>query len=260
MNYLSVGTNHIYREFFQNIENGPNGKPCGGLWATKHQVNSKYSNWIEFLNNQRNYHILFYKNNSDNPFINPAVLITLKDDANIIYIKTQDDLEYLSSKYPDGNDWIDFATLALYCDGIYIDYQSLIVSIKNQFYYEKISHFALSSLLIFNLNCILYYQPALIEIEPFDYECSFEYFNYTIKISDQKEEIKSLNNAAIDLIAKMTEYIKSNNFTNNYECMLKLKKIFNNDLQEVLKTMNDSQNSSIQNLLIRKSIKLFNQF
>ena len=36
MNYLTVGTNIISIDLFQNIENKSGPKPYGGIWATPH--------------------------------------------------------------------------------------------------------------------------------------------------------------------------------------------------------------------------------
>ena len=194
--YLTIGTNQILADLHQPIKNGQT-KPTGGLWATLHNDNyPHYNPWIEFISIHP--HILFYKNPHGNPFLLPASLITLKNNANIFILKSSNQLEFLKKYYPTNDGWIDFEKLSQDFDGIFIDISSIYNNAKQEDKC-KIAEFAVSTLIIFDLNCIEHYQKAKVDIEPFDYEFEKEFTNYTIviekevqKITDSSSEIGSL--------------------------------------------------------------------
>lgn len=84
MNYLTVGTNIISIDLFQNIENKSGPKPYGGIWATPHnKLYTGYNEWVDFL--CVNPYMLYYKN-SNNPYNLPACFITLKDNIKIFEV------------------------------------------------------------------------------------------------------------------------------------------------------------------------------
>ena len=151
MQYLSVGTNQILADLHQPIRNGQI-KPTGGLWATIHDPNyPNYNPWIEVLSIHP--HILFYKNLHSNPFLLPASLITLNTNAKIFIIKTKNQLEFLKKYYPTNDDWIDFEKLSQDFDGIFLDLDRILQNISPEDR-RKIKTFAVSTLIIINLNCI----------------------------------------------------------------------------------------------------------
>ena len=81
-NYLSIGTNFLAKDLEQPITNSSI-KPSGGLWATiQDPENIKFNPWMEYLS--MNPYVLFYKQKNGDPFKIPAVLITLKNNANVL--------------------------------------------------------------------------------------------------------------------------------------------------------------------------------
>lgn len=200
--YLSVGTNQLIKELHQPIKNG-NPKPNGGLWATINDENySNYNPWIEYLS--INPHIIFYKNKKSNPFLLPAVLITLKESAKIFMLKNINQMEYLKKYYPTSENWIDFEKLSEDYDGIFIDLTELYKNASKEDK-KKIASFSVSSLILFNLDCIKHYQQATVDIEPFDYEYEREFIKYEIKVDKpihQITELDSITKEFIDQIKK----------------------------------------------------------
>ena len=216
--YLSVGTNKILKDLEQPIKNG-NPKPTGGLWATIYDESyPNYNPWIEVLSTKP--HILFYKNPKGNPFIIPSVLITLKDSARIFKLNNINQLEFLKKHYPTNDNWIDFESLSQDYDGLYIDLFAVCkdapFKIKRQ-----LAPFAISSLIIFNLNSIKYYQEATVNIEPYDYEFETEFNFYEIKIDDTMHEVDETDNITKRFLAqlklKLTTPISEKEFAENFD-------------------------------------------
>lgn len=202
--YLSVGTNQILEDLHQPIKNGKP-KPSGGLWATIYDKNyPNYNPWIEFLSITP--HVLFYKRSKSNPFLIPAVLITLKDSARIFTLKNNSQLEFLKKYYPTSDNWIDFENLSKDYDGIFIDLASIYHDVDT---IDKcqLAEFAVSSLIVFNLDCIKHYQKATVDIEPFDYEYEHEFSIYQIIIEDELQDIMSIDADT----EKLINQIKSEN-------------------------------------------------
>lgn len=185
--FLSVGTSKIDTTLQRPIINGET-KPKGGLWATEQDPqNTYYNTWINFLSTHL--HLLYYKKVS-NPFLVPAVFITLKEDANIFYLNNQNKLNFLKKYYPTPDGWIDFERLSEDYAGIYIDISQIYTSDIPIEEKRKIAKFDVSSLIIFDLECIDYYQQAQIDIEPFDYEFEHSFQYYTITIDERKNKIE----------------------------------------------------------------------
>lgn len=179
--YLSVGCNIIVPELFQPIKNG-NPKPSGGIWATPQDLSTlTYNSWVDFLSCYPN--ILFYKKRNSNPFLIPAVLIVLKDDAHIFHLTSKKDLDYLKQKYPTPDNWIDYEKISMEYDAINIELLPLCTEVDNE-EQRKFAEFGVSSLILFNLNCINYYKSAQVSIEPYDYEFCPKFTDYQIIIED----------------------------------------------------------------------------
>lgn len=204
--YLSVGTNKILKELEQPIKNG-NPKPTGGLWATIHdETYPNYNPWIEFLSTKP--YILFYKNFKGNPFSIPAVLITLKDSAKIFHLNNINQLEFLKKHYPTSDDWIDFESLSHDYDGLYIDLfaacKDAPIEIKRQ-----LAPFAISSLILFNLNSIKHYQEAIVDIEPYDFEFETEFSFYEIKIDDTLHEVSDIDDITKSFLSNLKSQLNT---------------------------------------------------
>lgn len=240
MNFLSVGTDTISQNLFQNIKNGNDTKPYGGLWATKYDSRFPgYNEWVDFL--IQNIHLLFYMNYT-NPFELPAVYFTLKDNAKIFNIDSKEKLEYLKNKYPNQEKWINFEKLQENYDGIFIR----ITSLLNE---KNINSFGVNTLILFNLNCIKEYQSAKVFIEPFDYTLYNHLIEYEIKLDSEKKQIKKTDQNIELLISKIKEYIKSNNLSCTIESERKILKIF----YEEFKKIKNEEIKNKESLLIRKA-------
>ena len=202
--YLSVGTNKILKELEQPIKNG-NPKPTGGLWTTIHDTRyPTYNPWIEFLSIHP--HILFYKNAQGNPFQIPAVLIALKETVKIFTLENANQLAFLKKYYPTTDEWIDFEKLSKDYDGIFIDLTNIYRSATEEDR-KSFANYAVSSLILFNLDCIKHYQQAIVDIEPFDYECENEFMNYEIVVKPQKYPITEMDTITKEFINRVKDRI-----------------------------------------------------
>ena len=177
--YLSVGKSTLNSNLFMNIKN--NGiKPLGGLWATKQDTQKRnFNEWIEQI--FENPTILFFRYNNKLD----SILLTLEDNANIFILKTQKDLEFLKINFPSENGLIDYETISKCYDGLFINIHQLDVT--------AIIEFSVNSLILFNLDCINYYQKCKISIESHDFE---EYFgeyrestDYIISVDEEKQQV-----------------------------------------------------------------------
>lgn len=244
MNYLSIGTNYISKNLFQPIKNGNGYKPYGGIWATIH--NKEYTNYNEWMDHVLlNPYILFniYK---ENPLEIPAVYLTLNNNSNIFTLNSKETLTYLLNNYPLNN-WINFEKLAKDYDGIYINILELArCTTKEQF--NKLLSYSVNTLILFNPECINYYQKATININTTDFNPASLEMGYTINIKDKKEIIENENIEIINLIERLKKYIKDNNLPYNINSFEKLEQVFKNDINNT-----DINVPKKEALLIRKA-------
>lgn len=244
MNYLSIGTNYISKNLFQPIKNGNGYKPYGGIWATIH--NKEYINYNEWMDHiLLNPYILFniYK---ENPLEIPAVYITLNNNSNIFTLNSKETLTYLLNNYPL-NDWINFEKLSKNYDGIYINILELArCTTKEQF--NKLLSYSVNTLILFNPECINYYQKTTIKINTTDFNPASLEMGYTININDKKEIIEKENIEIINLIERLKKYIKDNNLPYNLNSFEKLEQVFKNDINNT-----DINIPKKEALLIRKA-------
>ena len=186
MQYLSVGTNELQPNKFKSIKNG-NPKPSGGLWTTQYNPNyTTYNEWVDYL--ARHPYILFYKENYINPFLIPAVVISLQDDALIFKLSTKYQLDFLKTYYKSLDNWIDFEKLSHDYDGLYIDIYNLTRELSKD-EVNKINSYSVNSLILFNLNCIKFYEKAKIEITPYDFEYENHFINYNISKEEEPKKV-----------------------------------------------------------------------
>ena len=177
--YLSVGKSTLNSNLFMNIKN--NGiKPLGGLWATKQDTQKRNSNaWIEHIFENPTILLFKYNNNLD------SILLTLEDNANIFILKTQKDLEFLKINFPSENDLIDYESISKCYDGLFINIHQLDVT--------AMMKFSVNSLILFNLDCINYYQKCKISIESNDFEEYYgeyrEFTDYIISVDEEKQQV-----------------------------------------------------------------------
>ena len=190
MKYLTVGTRKISYELFSPVMDVCEQiKPIGGLWLTEYnEAHKNYNVWVEYLIN--NPQVLFYMSRNYSMWENPCSLVTLKDNTNIFYLKNKEDLKYLIVNYPHNNGNFSYQQISNIYDGIFIDMYKLLNQVSNYELCRQLFKFSVNSLILFNLDCIDYYQPGIVSIEPFNYECDeCEIQNYEINIENVKKKI-----------------------------------------------------------------------
>ena len=195
MKYLTVGTDEIRRDLFRNVETtelADSMKPAGGMWFSEYNKSGS-NEWVRFMMNH--IYIWFYKNNNIrvngyvDPFAKPCSLVSLKNDVHLYTLHNSQSLDYLMKYFP-ANGKFSYEELSKYYDGIYVDLNRLF-SLKDydNDILKKFSSFGISSLVLFNLDCIDYYNSGKVILEPFDYEVGERPQNYEIKIDDTKKKI-----------------------------------------------------------------------
>lgn len=202
MKYFNFGIDEIREDKFNPIDNTQkidDIKPIGGLWVTKHdEEQTDFNKWIDFVLYE-NKHLFFYKYNKANKLVNwnqPCSLITLKEKTNLFEVTDIDKYNYLLKKYPYDNNRFSYKDLSKNYDGLYIEPNRINRRKLDYDTINRIRKFGIDSLVLFNLNCIDYYQKGTVSIEPFEYECDFDspYCDldepcYKINISNEKKKI-----------------------------------------------------------------------
>lgn len=243
MKYLSVGTNYIGDLYFQKIKNGNEFKPYGGLWATQQEeVSVEYNEWVDYL--CQNPYLLYYKRPTD-MFNQPAVLLTLKDNANIYYIDEQNKIDYLLNKYPDNHEWIDYEKMTNDFDGIYIDLRNMDTRFNGDTI-NKLKQYSISTLVLFNSSCISYYQKACVEFDATDIYDYRGLYNYFINIEPIKHKVDQIKEAENLLLNEMTDFIKEQKLDDNNDNQELVAKKFNKEIN------NCTVDKDLQQLILRK--------
>ena len=191
MKYLTVGTKDISEELFRPVTDtnlSKSMKPTGGLWFTEYDENIKnYNRWVDFMICRP--HILFYKSQGSNPFVQPCSAVSLKSDSSLYVLHNDQTLDYLMKCFPlDGK--FSYKELSKYYDGIYVNLGGLFLGKYDKDILKKFSSFDVSSLILFNTDCIDYYQSGDVYIEPFDYESGVDYASgYEIRLNSEKKKV-----------------------------------------------------------------------
>lgn len=217
--YITIGTKNIAEDIFRKILRPLDinfYKPNGGLWSSEF-ISRIYciSEWHDYLLYE-DQETASYKN------INAGAIFTLKNNAKILNIDSEEKIIELSQKYPSWHyilthydnpelNIIDFETLSK-------DYDGVEVSI-NKLGYNKpgltFNSWSVNTLLLFNLNCIEKYQSVDIEVSLFNYDKR----PYISKISNPKqvlnhseyyEEVYNYITIIFNKILKATNYQKTN--------------------------------------------------
>lgn len=217
--YVTIGTKNIAEDIFRKILRPLDinfYKPNGGLWSSEF-ISRIYciSEWHDYLLYE-DQETASYKN------INAGAIFTLKNNAKILNIDSEEKIIELSQKYPSWHyilthydnpelNIIDFEALSK-------DYDGVEVSI-NKLGYNKpgltFNSWSVNTLLLFNLNCIEKYQSIDIEVSLFNYDKR----PYISKISNPKqvlnhseyyEEVYNYITIIFNKILKATRYQKTN--------------------------------------------------
>lgn len=209
--YITIGNPVITKDIFRNILrplDNYNYKPIGGLWASEF-ISQLYGicPWYNYLLEARGIAncISQYKD------LTKASIFTLKENANILKITSQVQIEELSKQYPSyhhilnnyteitpQNTIFDFEEISKIYDGIYVDYDKLMLEYKTLVF----NTWSINTLLLFNLDCIKEYKPVQINV---DFE-DIDPFPYI--------EDKNIGDSKI-ITNPSEEYILLSNYTNN---------------------------------------------
>ncbi len=194
MKYLTVGTDNILFDKFckvQDTNKHGSMKPLGGMWFTEYDKEQN-NEWVQFMMNH--IYIWFYKDNNVvvngriNPFMKPCSVVSLNPDVRLYMLHNYQTLDYLMKCFPkDGK--FSYEELSKYYDGIYVNLNGLFHSKYDKEVLNKFSSFGISSLVLFHLDCIDYYQSGRVILTPFDYECGERPQGYEIKIDDTRKKI-----------------------------------------------------------------------
>ena len=187
--FITFGTKSLNLELFKKVLPYPSNsitKPIGGLWLTKY-IGINANEWLTYLECNRS---LFYSKFNRN-----ACIINLKEDANILYINNLTDFNNIYEKYPSlltDNKILDFQKIAKDYDGLYID--------KSVIYDIGYDDWSISSLVLFNLQCIKSYTPIEIDYLVNEYAIEFD----IAKIEDSKNIEKT--NKDFNNLYKLLKY------------------------------------------------------
>lgn len=190
MEYLTVGTDQITKELFVPVKDGGKAlfKPDGGLWLTEYNTDS-YNEWLDFLID--NPTVFFYKNRSLNIWRQPCSLVILNKNSKIYRLFDDGSYDFLRYNYPLDTSRFSYEKLAKEYDGIFVDVLKLIRNCDRKQADRIIREFSVSSLLLFNLDCINYYQSGYVLIKPFDFDYYvYEDTGYEIVTDKVKKRIK----------------------------------------------------------------------
>lgn len=195
MKYLTVGTSEITRDLFKKVEDteATNMKPRGGLWFTKYDESySNYNEWVDYI--IENPTVLYYKSKGHSIWQQPCSLVTLKEPAKLFYLNSKDSLNHLRNNYPLEDRKFSYEAISQVYDGLFVDMYGLLSDIEDDETRSRIYKFGVDSLVLFNLDCIDYYQSGVVLIEPYDFEyAKYEGTTYEIKYDNVKKRILEKN-------------------------------------------------------------------
>ena len=181
--YLTVGTDYIKEELFRPIiDDGI--KPKGGLWLSEYEGDN-FNKWVDFIILKK--YLLFYKCKGIDPFVQPCSIVTLKDKANIVSLSDEKDLSYLFNNFCHKGD-LSYEKLSKYYDGVFVNVSKFFRN-NDDYSNDLVKAFGVNSLVLFNLDCVDYYQSGRVLIEPFDYEDRFYDAYYNIEYNKEKKRV-----------------------------------------------------------------------
>ncbi len=150
-----------------------------------------YNEWVDYMLEDSN--TFYFKSLNYSIWEQPCSLVALKEDANILVLDSREKLDRLRQKHPLANDKFSYEAISNMYDGIIVDMNKLLYNgdtVSDDKTRRQINRFGVNSLILFNLDCIDYYQSGVVSIEPFDFEYGYnEGTSYTINIEDTKKKI-----------------------------------------------------------------------
>ena len=185
--FFHYGTKDIYEDLMQKVSDSSElgkYKLSGGLWLSNYQDNYRLETIEKILRN-------------DSPDLwkikesmhAKGALITLKENANIFHLDSDEKFNYLKEKYPSDTkeNFFSFEKLSKDYDGISMDVEKGINS-KIPEYKTLCGELIINSVNLFNLNAIDYYQSADIVFEQLD--MNSKDLTYKINIDNEIKHIK----------------------------------------------------------------------
>lgn len=260
--YIMIGSPSISNEIFRKVLRPLNNyefKPNGGFWASNYIDSvSNISEWYNYLLDADG--IAYYKNMKD------GVIFTLEENANILTIDNEKQICELAKKYPSyhyllnfyginnqNKPVIDFEKLSEDYDGIYIDYDKILINTSTNVFQS----WSINTLLLFNLECIKEYKSVEIKNTEYDY--------YKIPYIDKMSETKKVKEKSnyYNEIYKYVEMVFNENISkynkiifNNYDEYLDSIIKCTNKCIEILYQNQKMNIKEIQNILKSENIKV----
>lgn len=271
--FIMIGAPIISKDIFRTILRPLNNygfKPEGGLWASEYKNNIyNISNWLTYLTYEAR-SIAAYKD------INNSVIFTLNKNAKILTINTAEQVLKLATIYPSlhqqlgyfsdikpKNTIFDFEEIKNDYDGIYIDCNYF----NNQFETDVFDTVKVSSLLLFNLDCIKEYKTAPIIFDIDDPE-SIPYIpevSKPITIEDETQEHMLLSKLSKEIFLEQMKNYDNYNFqdydeylyiiTQNIKTLIK--KLESNYLslaEQIIKNLENKGMYRNKNLIIQNTV------
>ena len=247
--YLHLGTDHIYKELWQNIQMDqiyPLSKPYGGIWASHTRFDdNRICDWIDYLADD-DYELERLK-------YQKSWLIKFKENIRFLQVNDSNDFKNLKE-----SGFTKSVTSKL------ID---LNYNVEDIPYYEKISEFydllyvnpnanpslkkyCFNTMLALNPDAIEYYKSVMLDIE-----------KQTIIKYEEKKKLTEPTQKYYDLVKYINGSFKNIGFSGNYqEYILKLNsykkeltKIIKNNIDD--KYLNDVKTNTLIDTIIQNSYR-----
>lgn len=267
--YIMIGFPIITRELFRSLLRPLDNydfKPNGGFWASEYNEDAgNISEWCSYLSDADS---IARKKDTKH-----GVIFTLKENARILKISTEEDIINLAKKYPsyhhllnyykdyptESNLSFDFEELEKEYDAVYVDYNNIQTKTKNNSFYS----WSVNTLLILNLDCIKEYRS--VEIGKTNY--GFQTIIYISSMSESKQ-IKDRSSYYDELYKKfehifLTKYklerVKIRDYNDYYIYILKITsesiklscKLYSELLKEIQKILNSDDININEEIIMR---------
>lgn len=185
--FVTFGTSYICPELFKKTLPYPNNystKPYGGLWLSFYdELNS--NEWLNYLSDKNT---LFYKK-----FNGMGSIITLKDNARILYINNENDFNKIYNIFPNklsSFKLLDYQKLSKIYDGIFISAYA-----ANSINYND---WCISSLNLFNINSIENFTPINLGYVNLLYDKEYYLTN-----EEEKKKIRQIDYRFLSIYEKL---------------------------------------------------------
>ena len=237
MEYVNIGTDVLKAEYMNPVLDTNKLKPTGGLWCTECYPNNGLP-WLNYMIDE-NRRVYSQKAKESDPFRHKAVFVDVDPIARIFQLRGNEAFERFQSQYR-----CSFENLSRSYDGVFIDIAYIFGkdSKEREYYYNL---FAVSSLILFNLNVVRSYKKAIIKVDPFDFEYDYSTLvDYKVIVDPTVRYIKQPSNHYLYLVDSIAvrlrdfinKEIKNNpdeaSYMTAYKVYLKIKEMFLEEIRE----------------------------